>query len=164
MTWQSLSDDYTGRPTWDAVSYEARWHYLTVTERCVRDRRWDGVLPLAAVLRCSDVPDPAACVSELVTAGLLTVTDGCVQVDYIEDHLPPPHQRDDVMLPRKRANQAAYRQRRCDGGTHDRHCPPTCPARARPGGLPGGLPVTPGRDGSGRADVVGSHPDTAENA
>jgi hypothetical protein len=145
VTWASYSDDFTGRPDWDGVSYPARWHYIAMVERVCRDQRWNGKLPRNIALRASDVPDPHEAVRELETFGWVADDGTDVQLMYVEDHVPPQGQRPDHYLPRKRRNQAAYRQRRCDEGKHDRHCPKGCPAR-----VSDGLPVTPGRDGTVR--------------
>lgn len=147
MSWTSYGDDFTGRPCWDGVDHATRWHYLALVERCTRDRRWDGLLPLQAALRCSDVPDPEKALATLEFLGMVTVQSEVVAVTFIEEHIPPPQSRPDVLLPRKRANLRDHRQRKCDRGEHDRHCPQGCPER----GLPVGKPVTPGTGtGTGR--------------
>lgn len=129
MTWASFDDGFCARPVWDAVAYPARWHYLALVTEVCRSRRWDGVLPRGLALRCSDVPDPAAALDELESAGLVTLTDAEVVLPFVDDHIPPEKQRPEHFLPRKRANQRAYRQRRCDAGKHSKDCPLTCPAR-----------------------------------
>ena len=151
MTWASYSDDFTGRPAWDEVPYSARWHYLALVERCCRDHRWDGALPRQTALRVSDCLDPERDMLALETHGWVTDDGANVRVVFIDDHIPPPGQRPDKYLPRKRANQRAYRERRCGEGIHDRSCPTSCPERGLPAVRPVELPVTPGRVGSGRA-------------
>ncbi|MFB4312892.1 hypothetical protein [Actinomadura sp. 21ATH] len=74
MAWLRDSDDYTQRPEWDGVSYEARWHYRCMLEFCSRSRRWDGRLPLERARRVSDVPDPDRCIAELEAIGYAIVT------------------------------------------------------------------------------------------
>jgi hypothetical protein len=140
--WTRYDDRFTSARLWDPVSFEARWHYLALVEVCGSTGRYDGVLPVNLAARASDVPDPGRCHDE---------------------HIPPPGEREENLLPRKRRNTAAYRKRRCEAGEHSRHCPAdTCPVKLSrrdmqrdvtpdDAGLPHGLPATPGRDGTGRA-------------
>lgn len=74
MAWLRYSDTFTQQREWDSVSYEARWHYKALVERCSVGRRWSGCLTIEQARRASDVPDPDACIAELEKAGLLTVT------------------------------------------------------------------------------------------
>lgn len=137
MTWASIDDRFTNRPMWDAVPYESRWHYLALVARVCGDQRWDGTLPRSLALRASDVPDPDACLRDLAGAGAILDDGTTVVLLLVDEHVPPPGQRPDHLLPRKRANVRAYRQRQCDAGRHSRHCPAGCPARAAdpdPGG------------------------------
>ncbi len=150
--WAGYDDSFTGRAAWDGVSHTARWHYVALVERCCRDYRWDGVLPFSVALRVSDVPDPQLDLIELETHGWVTILNDVVRLVHILEHIPPKGQRPDNLLPRKRKNQAEYRERRCDEGKHDRSCPKTCPERVtgNPDGNPGGHSGT-GRDGQGKA-------------
>lgn len=155
-TWVSFDGGYTREKVWDEVPYSARWHYHAMVEECVNGRRWDGVLPRAKALRCSDVPEPDADLAALVTAVLVTDDGPTVRIIYIDQHIPPEGQRAENLLPRKKANQQEYRRRKCERGEHDRHCPKGCPARTIRGGSPDGLPVTPGSgigSGSGRESL-----------
>jgi hypothetical protein len=130
MSWTSFGDQYTRQQLWDGISYEARWHYHALAEECVRGHRWDGRLSLALALRSSDVPDPVKCHAELEAVGMLIVVADTIQLIYIEHHIPPPGDRPDWLLPRKRGNQRDYRWRKChERGQHDRHCPRDCPQR-----------------------------------
>lgn len=155
MSWLRYSDDYTRDRIWDGMSYEARWHFKALVEECSQSRRWDGWMPLGRALRASDVPDPSGCLIELRQAGIVCVTgdvtgntvgntidyathiDDCVTdhalgiaLPTIEDHIPTEGNRDENLLPRKRANQAAWRARKCAGGNHSKECPAaTCPVK-----------------------------------
>jgi hypothetical protein len=130
MSWASYGDQFTRQGLWDDVGYESRWHYFALVEECVRGHRWDGRLPLALARRTSDVPDPDKCHTELERVGVLAVFAERVELTYIEHHIPPPGDRPDVLLPRKRDNQREYRRRKCERGEHDRHCPSaTCPVK-----------------------------------
>ena len=153
MTWVSFDDGYTRERVWDGIPYDTRWHFHAIVELCCATRRYDGRLRWPDALRCSDVPDPARSVKELVTAGLLLDLGAAVEVENIDDFLPPEGQRAENLLARKRKNQAAYRRRKCERGEHDRHCPAaTCPARvaSRVTGNPGS-----GRDGTGSTKTEG---------
>jgi hypothetical protein len=167
MTWASYGDEFSRWPAWDNVSHEARWHYIALVEECCRGCRWDGRLPLSLARRASDVSDPDKCHAELEGEGVLTMATDIVELPLIDHHIPPPAQRPEAMLPRKRQNQAEYRRRRCEEkGIHDKDCPPqTCPVkiarraqRAKGDALPSALPATPGRD----RDGAGSSPRTEE--
>jgi len=161
--WTRYDDRFTSARLWDPVSFEARWHYLALVEVCGSTGRYDGVLPVNLAARASDVPDPGRCHDELAAAGVLKVDTDTVTVVTIDEHIPPPGEREENLLPRKRRNTAAYRKRRCEAGEHSRHCPAdTCPVKLSrrdmqrdvtpdDAGLPRGLPATPGRDGTGRA-------------
>jgi hypothetical protein len=141
VSWASYGDDWTGRPVWDGVDYATRWHYLAMVERCVRDRRWDGVLPLQAALRCSDVTNPVACIAELVRIQMVVTTETTITIVFIEEHIPPKKSRPEVLLPRKRKNLADFYERKCERGEHNSRCPRTCPDRE---GKPDGKPASPG--------------------
>lgn len=130
MSWASYGDQFTRQAQWDHVSYEARWHYLALVEECVRAHRWDGRLPLNVARRASDVPDPDKAHTELERVGFAYVVADTVELPYIGHHIPPPGQRPDTLLPRKRENQAEYRRRRCERGEHSKDCPATtCPEK-----------------------------------
>jgi hypothetical protein len=51
------------------------------------------------------VPDPDRSAKELINAGLLLDQGAAVVVAEIGHHVPPEGQRDENLLPRKRANQ-----------------------------------------------------------
>jgi hypothetical protein len=114
------SDDFTTDHAWDGVSYEARWHYHAMVEECSQARRWDGRLPLVRARRCSDVPDPDKCVGELTANGWVRMELESVVVLNVDDHLPPPHVRNNAELSklrmrRMRAHRAGD-HRLCDAG------------------------------------------------
>ncbi|MBO2461138.1 hypothetical protein [Actinomadura violacea] len=73
MAWLRYSDTFTQQREWDSVSYEARWHYKAMVERCSLGRRWNGRLTIEQARRASDVPDPDRCIAELEKAGFVSV-------------------------------------------------------------------------------------------
>jgi hypothetical protein len=155
VTWLSFDDDYTDEAVWDGMPYDTRWHYHAFVQKCCSQRRYSGRLPHTVAERCSDVPDPGRCLRELIKAGLLWDHGDEIEAVFIDDFLPPPGQREEQLRPRKRRNQREYRQRKCDRGEHDRHCPRDCPVRVTgyPAGHPAGDPGT-GRDGTYNASHI----------
>ncbi len=117
MTWLSFDDGYTRQPVWENLPYDTRWHFRALAEFCGATHRYSGRVRLADALRCSDVSDPQRCLTELFASGLLINMGPEVEVADIDNYLPPEGQRDQSLLPRKRANQASYRRRRCENGT-----------------------------------------------
>jgi hypothetical protein len=99
-------------------------------ERAAATGRYDGILPRSLALRCSDVPDPEQSLKDLVKVSLIIDRGSEVEAVEIEGFLPPERSRPENLLPRKRANTAEYRRKKCARGDHDRHCPSaTCPAK-----------------------------------
>src|SRR3954471_18709041 len=96
MTWTRLDDGFTDRPIFEDVSYEARWHYLAMVSFCSRTSRYDGFIRASDARRCSDVPDPAAVLAELYSLGLVAPRDGGYLLPLIDEHVPPPHLRDET--------------------------------------------------------------------
>lgn len=132
MSWIRTSDDFTEDRRWDHVSYPARWYYLALVHACSRQERYDCLMPRRVALRLSDVDDTAAALAELHAAGLILADDETiVVVEGEERHMPPEHMRDRKRKAQQRKDTAAYRQRRCAEGKHDRHCPRTCPVRSK---------------------------------
>lgn len=130
MSWLRYDDRFTSGRVWDGVSYSARWHYLALVELCGSTGRYDGVAPLQLALGCSDVPDAAGCHAELAVAGVLKIDQKSVTVVTINEHIPPPGERNENLLPRKRANTVDWRKRKCEAGEHSKDCPSaTCPAK-----------------------------------
>jgi len=150
MTWLSFDDGYTREAVWDDVPWDTRWHFHAMVEACCASRRYDGRLRRADARRCSDVPDPDRSVRELIACRLVIDHGDVVEIESIDNFLPPAGERAENLLARKRKNQAAYRRRKCERGDHDRHCPAaTCPERAarvseRVTGNPGTGRVGPG--------------------
>jgi hypothetical protein len=107
LTWSRLDDGWTDSPVLAALSYETRWHYLAMIQFCSRTGRYDGVVPARDALRCSDVPDPHRCIEDLVAQELVVTRDVTYRVTRIDDHVPPPHLRDE-----KRKKDAAERKRK----------------------------------------------------
>lgn len=79
--------NFTCDRSWDDVSYEARWHYITMVEECLRGQRWDGRLPLRIAVRTSDVPRPNQCLDELATIGHVRIEDGTAVITNISAHM-----------------------------------------------------------------------------
>lgn len=161
MAWVSYDDQFTDAAIFYGVPYPARWHYFALVGRISNTRQWHGRLPRGIALRVSDVPEPEAALADLVAAGLLKDYGDEVEVVMIDDHIPPEGQRPDVMLPRKKVTQQAYRNRQCAKDAHSKDCPPkTCPVklakRSTQGGVASALPGNAGIGiGSGR---VGKSP------
>lgn len=149
MTWLSFDDGYTRERVWDDIPHDTRWHFHAIVETCCATRRYDGRLRWSDALRCSDVTDPARSVKELLTAGLLLDLGSEVEVENIDNFLPPEGERPENLLARKRRNQAAYRRRKCERGEHSKDCPRDCPARAQRV-LSGVTERVTGNAGSGR--------------
>jgi hypothetical protein len=197
VSWLRYSDDWTRDRAWDGVSYEARWHFMALMEMCSQSRRWDGCIPLTHARRASDVPDPDQCLVELQAGGFICVTESVtgnadatlghapdcvtdhapgVAVPTVEDHIPTEANRDENRLPRKRANTAAWRTRKCAGGDHSKDCPPdTCELKlakkavraAKAGNGSVSESVTThagtGRDGTGPTTLTSSKSESRSN-
>ncbi len=144
MTWSRLDDGWTDWPALAALTYESRWHYLSMIQFCSRTGRYDGMVRAGDALRCSDVPDPRRCIDELVLHELLVTRDVTYQVTHIDDHVPPPHLRDE-----KRRKDAAERQRR--SRLHRKGDHTYCTHPPEPGTRDVTRDVGTGRDGTGRA-------------
>jgi hypothetical protein len=131
MSWLSFSDDYTHQRVWESMPYEARWMYHCIVEHLTSTRRYDGRTTWVNAMRCSDVPDPEDSLRYLMKVSLVTGNEcGDIAVPDIEGFLPPHHRRTENLLPRKRANQAAWRKARCEKGQHSKDCPATtCPVK-----------------------------------
>lgn len=119
MTWARLDDRWTQSVFLEALPHEFRWHYLAMIEFLCRTDRYDGVMRTTDARRCSDVEDPAAALGALVAAGLVTSNaDGTYTVVKINDHIVPPHMRDDA---RKQAQrERSQRSRAHKAGDHSR--------------------------------------------
>lgn len=110
MTWTRLNDNWTESPALEELSFEDRWHYLALIQRCSRSEAYDGLIRGVDARRCSDHPDPAAAIAHLVDAHLLAIIPGGkYKVIHIDDHVPPPSVRmktenDKIRQRRKRAH------------------------------------------------------------
>jgi hypothetical protein len=124
MSWTRYDDLFTERPEWDGVPYPVRWHYLALVQACSRQRRWDGVLPLAHARRASDVEDPDDCHRLLAAAGLLKVDETAVRLLVIDEHIPPTYVRDNA----KKSKIRMRRMRAHRSGDHSLCLPDSCPA------------------------------------
>jgi hypothetical protein len=130
VTWLSFDDGYTQQRVWEDIPFDTRWHFHALVEKCGATRRYDGRLRWTDALRVSDVPDPQRSMKELIAAGLVIDHGTEVEIEPIDDFLPPEGERADRLLPRKRRNQAAYRKRNCAAGRHSKDCPPdSCPVK-----------------------------------
>ena len=163
MSWTRLDDGWTDRPILEQLPYEVRWHYLALVQFCSRTGRYDGLVRAADARRCSDVPDPITANDTLVNVGLLHVAeDGTFRLPLIDEHIPPPHLREENARPRSAASTAAWRRRKCERGDHSKDCPRgTCPVKlVRSAGRDDGSSVSviasvtshvgTGRDGTGK--------------
>lgn len=118
MSWVRYDDGFTGRPTWDGVSYEARWHYLALVEICCRQERFEGRVPRGLAERVSDVPDPAACIDELAATKWITVWPDEVVLPFIDEHIPPMSVRLNAERSKERMRRMRERKRLCRMGDH----------------------------------------------
>lgn len=147
MTWTRLDDGWTDRPIVEQLPYEVRWHYLALVQYCSRTGRYDGLVRATDARRCSDVPEPADALDQLVDVGLLVATEGFFKVVQIEEHVVPPHLRDEA----RRAAQAERkrRERQHRKGIHDDCLPDHCDQVSRPVTRDVTRDVGTGRDGTG---------------
>ena len=102
--------------------------------------------------RCSDVDDAATAIAILAGAGLLEIEDGAVRVVRIEQHIPPPHLRDEN---RKHAQRERKRRQRLHAkGDHSTCLAGECP-KVVPHGVTGDVTrdVGTGQDGTGRGST-----------
>lgn len=148
MTWTRLDDGWSDSPILEQLPYEVRWHYLALIQFCSRTSRYDGLVRPADARRCSDVPDPAAALTELQNVGLLALVDGAVKVVAIESHVPPPHLRDEVRKQSQR--QRKQRERMHAKGDHSYCVPEHCPEVSRPVSGEVTRDVGTGQDGTGQ--------------
>ena len=111
MAWVKIGDEFTDRPMWEGVSYEARWHYMAMVCVCSRTKRWDGRLPFAVARRASDVPDADRCHDELRFVGAVTIDEEAVTIVDIDEHLPPPSVRRNAELSKERMRRLRERKR-----------------------------------------------------
>ncbi len=146
MTWTRLDDGFTDRPIFEDLSYEARWHYLAMVSFCSRTSRYDGFIRASDARRCSDVPDPANALMMLSNHGLIAIADGGYVLSFIDEHVPPPHLRDEKRKQDQRDRKRRERQHKKDDHTYCSH-PPEDQSRVT-------SPVTSGRDGTGQDGAV----------
>lgn len=123
MTWTRLDDAWSEQTVLEDLSFEDRWHYLTIIQRCNRTDSYDGLIRSTDARRCSDHPDPAAANARLVDAGLLEIVPGGkYRVVNIDDHTPPPWVRKKT----ERDRTDKRRKRAHDSGDHSL-CRPDAP-------------------------------------
>lgn len=128
MTWTRLDDRWSELPVFDEMSFEDRWHYLAMIQRCSRAEAYDGIIRAVDARRCSDHPDPAAAIERLVAAHLVEiVAGGKYRIVDIDDHIPPPSVR-------KKTENDKHRQRRHRAhAAGDHHlCKPDADCRVTP--------------------------------
>lgn len=115
MTWTRLDDRWSELPVFEEMSFEDRWHYLAMIQRCSRAEAYDGVIRAVDARRCSDHPDPASAIARLVNAQLVEiVAGGKYRIVHIGDHTPPPSVR-------KKTEADRLRQRRKRAHDNDDH-------------------------------------------
>lgn len=154
MSWTRLDDLWTERMEGLELSLAARWHYLALIQRCSRLDLRDGAVRRVDARRASDVDDPAAALTELVAAGLLTDDGTTVTVVNVLDHLPT-----EASLKRTRQNRERQRRSRAHRNGDHSLCQPDGGCEAL-GGAPAGVTrdvtahvtrdVGTGRDGTGQ--------------
>lgn len=110
MSWSRFDDNWSNRPAFDDLDFPARWHYIRLIQRCSADGRYDGVLPYRLAMRCSDVPDPEAVLAALENVDLIEIEDKAVTVLEIDQHIPPPYIRDNVVKSAKRMRRMRRRK------------------------------------------------------
>lgn len=150
MTWARLDDAWTDRPVLESLTYEARWHYLALVVFCSRTSRYDGQVRAADARRCSDVPDAAGALDELLAAGLVVLAEGGYQLPQIGEHVPPPHLRDEE---RKAAQRVRKQRSRAHAAGDHSTCLDDCPSRTVTGDVT--RDIGTGRDGTGRDQGTG---------
>lgn len=158
MTWTRLDDGWTDRPILEQLPYEVRWHYLALVQFCSRTGRYDGLVRAADARRCSDVPDPAAANAALVDVGLLAAEDGTFRLPLIEEHIPPPHLRDETRKQSQRERKRRERAHRA--GNHELCNPDNCPAVSSPVTSDVTRDTGTGQDRTGQDREHGSEDDT----
>lgn len=143
MTWTRLDDGWTDRPILAQLPYEVRWHYLALIQFCSRTGRYDGRLRVGDARRCSDVDDPDAATEALTDVGLLVAEPSGFLLPLIEDHIPPPHMRDEKRKAQQRDDTRRHRAHRA--GDHSLCTPGRCKALSTDASAYTGT----GRDGDG---------------
>jgi hypothetical protein len=131
VTWTRYDDGWTKREWFLDMPYDVRWHYVCMIEHCSAHRRYDGILRRHEALRCSDLDDPESAVRDLVTVGLVEENDGRYKLIYIDEHIPPPHLRDDAR--KKRQKEDTQRHRAHKAGDHSQCLPGKCPKAPQAG-------------------------------
>jgi hypothetical protein len=154
MTWTKLSDDWCDRPAMLQLSYEARWLALEALVWCNRHGQ-DGHVSRAALRRITDVPDPEACATELVAAGLWTATGDGWDMDWSDQ---PTAVEVDRQQQLKRERQQRWLDSRRDASRDaSKDGAPPRPAPPRKGGE-GGAADDDSPDGSSSAVPLGPQP------
>jgi hypothetical protein len=83
MTWTRLGDDFTDRPDVAGLSDGAFRAHIEALVWCNRLMR-DGVIPRSSLRRILTSTDVDSLVDELAAAGLWTVDDKTIQLDWSE--------------------------------------------------------------------------------
>lgn len=133
MGWHSHDDQNHKQLYWNDVSGDAFRLWYGLVGEVTALRKWDGVLPRYVAMCATPglLPRFEELLAELATIPELIQDRGSeIELLQIEQHIPPPGQRPEVMAPRKRANLDAHWQRKCERGEHNSHCSPkTCPEK-----------------------------------
>ncbi len=166
MTWTRLDDGWTDRPILEQLSYDVRWHYLALVQFCSRTGRYDGIVRAADARRCSDVPDPMAANDTLVSIGLLVAGESGFRVALIDEHIPPPHLRDESRKAQQRDDTRRHRAHKA--GEHSLCLPGKCKALAGQGVADTSADVSAevsayigtGQDGTGQDEVRATKSET----
>jgi hypothetical protein len=121
--------------------------YLTVLiQYCSRSNIYDGHLSAFKARSITEVPDPDAILAHLNDVGRVLWDGRACVVRYLDDHLPPPHLREEN---RKDAENSRKRRQRAHAKGDHTLCRDTCP---------GNVPAGQARDGGERRDGPGNVP------
>ena len=104
-------------------------------QHCSRSNTYDGRLKPFAARTIAEVDDPDAVLAHLNDAGQIQWDGKLCVVLHLDDHLPPPHMREEARKPAERNKKR--RQRAHAKGNHSLCSFPACPAAVVPGTVPG---------------------------
>jgi hypothetical protein len=108
VSWTRLDDNWTRKIRALGLSFQTRWHYIELIQFVSATGIAETPVRAVDARTCSDVDDPAACLDELESKGLVTRDrSGDYTLPRIGEHIPPPHMRDE----KRKADQSARKQR-----------------------------------------------------
>lgn len=116
VTWTRLTDNFVEDKAFEGLTAEVRWHYLCLIQYCSRTGRYDGCVTRynARYVSGSEPSSPDDVVAALVKAELLVESpeDGTMLIVRIDEHIPPPHMRDEQRKSSTRARVQRHRDRK----------------------------------------------------